>query len=54
MKLYYICDYCRELYKSQDVEGPDGSVEVLGVCLDCFEELGLAGEEHFTGLVHYH
>jgi hypothetical protein len=40
LKLYYICDCCREIYHNEDVEGPEGAAEVRGLCPDCQSELG--------------
>lgn len=52
MQLFYVCDYCREVYQSQEAEGPEGAIEIIGVCLDCLEELGLVDDASFAGLIH--
>lgn len=55
MKLLYVCDYCREIYHSQEVEGPQGSVELLGVCMDCLEDMELPGEGIYSAFIgQYH
>lgn len=41
MKIYHTCEYCRQIYNISDVEGPEGAIELNGICEDCSEELGL-------------
>ncbi|HWP98180.1 MAG TPA: hypothetical protein VN426_15140 [Syntrophomonadaceae bacterium] len=48
LRLYYICDCCREVYQDIEVEGPQGAVEVTGLCPDCGLELGIEGESNIT------
>lgn len=43
MRLYYICECCREIYRDYEVEGPQGAAEISGLCPDCQAELGLEG-----------
>ncbi len=39
MRVYSVCEYCQEVYDSYQVEGPDGLVELKGVCPTCQGEL---------------
>lgn len=42
MTIYYICEYCEQVFSTVETEGQDGSVEVKGICEDCAMEMGLA------------
>ncbi|MGI5922236.1 MAG: hypothetical protein ACOX6I_10930 [Syntrophomonadaceae bacterium] len=43
MKVYYTCDCCQQIFKTTEVEGPEGAVELKGTCTDCTREMGLDG-----------
>lgn len=40
MKLYFVCDCCREIYHDYEIEGPEGTAQFEGLCQDCQSELG--------------
>lgn len=41
MKIYYVCECCRQIFNDTEVEGPEGAVELKGTCPECSRELGL-------------
>ncbi len=41
MKIYHVCEYCRQIYSTVEVEGPEGAVQLYGTCDECASELGM-------------
>lgn len=41
MKIYHICEYCDLVFKTTEVDGQEGAIELKGTCDDCSSELGL-------------
>ncbi len=41
MKIYHVCEYCQQVYSTAEVEGPEGAVQLNGICEDCALELGM-------------
>lgn len=54
MKLYHICDCCRQIYQTSEIEGPEGALEVLGLCPECTLELGVEPVNQSSGMHFYH
>lgn len=40
MKIYHICEYCQQIYRTSEVQG-EGATELPGICEECSAELGL-------------
>ncbi len=41
MKIYYICEYCEQVFSVIESGEEEGAVEVKGICEDCAMEMGL-------------
>ncbi len=41
MTIYYICEYCEQVFSTVETDDQHGSVEVKGICEDCAMEMGL-------------
>lgn len=41
MRVYHICDCCQQIYHTEDIQGPEGAIELKGTCDDCIREMGL-------------
>ncbi|HZK43887.1 MAG TPA: hypothetical protein VFC73_06320 [Syntrophomonadaceae bacterium] len=39
MKIYHVCEFCDLVFKTTEVEGAEGAVELKGVCEGCASEL---------------
>ncbi|MGI5911276.1 MAG: hypothetical protein ACOX6E_01665 [Syntrophomonadaceae bacterium] len=39
MKIYHVCEYCQLVYFTEEVEGPEGAIQLNGTCEDCTLEL---------------
>lgn len=54
MTIYYICEYCEQVFSTVETEGQEGSVEVKGICEECAMEMGLleptsmGGKQYFN------
>jgi hypothetical protein len=48
MKIYHLCEYCQQIYSTDEVEGPEGAIQLNGTCEDCALELGM--NETFTNM----
>lgn len=53
MKIYHICEFCSQVFATSEVEGPDGAVELQGICDDCAGELGF-NEQPSLGSYYYY
>jgi len=53
MKVYYICEYCENVFDIMEAEGQEGAVEFRGICDECALELGLK-EIPFMQNQHYY
>ena len=53
MTIYYICEYCEEVFSTVETEGQDGSVEVKGICENCAMEMGLLEPASLGGKQYY-
>ncbi|MDD2585718.1 MAG: hypothetical protein PHT79_04230 [Syntrophomonadaceae bacterium] len=53
MKVYHTCDYCQMIYNISEVEGPEGAIEINGVCEECSQEIGL-NEPPISNIRHYY
>jgi hypothetical protein len=42
LKIYYICEYCEQVFSLVEAEGEEGEVQVQGMCDECALEMGLA------------
>lgn len=51
MNIYYICEYCEQVFSLVEVEGEEGEVHVQGICDECAMEMGLVSpnslSQHF-------
>ncbi|ABI67429.1 hypothetical protein Swol_0072 [Syntrophomonas wolfei subsp. wolfei str. Goettingen G311] len=53
MTIYYICEYCEQVFSTVETEGQDGSVEVKGICEECAMEMGLLEPTSLGGKQYY-
>lgn len=53
MKIYYICEYCEQIFSSSELEGGEGIVEVRGICDDCAMEIGMM-DDHASSSYYYY
>lgn len=53
MKIYHICEFCSQVFATSEVEGPEGAVELQGICDDCAGELGF-DEQPSLGSYYYY
>lgn len=42
MKIYHVCEICRQVFDTSEMEGYEGSMEMQGMCDDCSQEMGFA------------
>lgn len=51
VNIYYICEYCEQVFSLVEVEGEEGEVHVQGICDECAMEMGLVSpnslSQHF-------
>ena len=41
MKVYYVCEYCEEVFLVSEAGGPGGAISMQGICDDCAMEMGM-------------
>lgn len=51
MKVYYICEYCEQVFHVSESEGPEGAIGVNGICDECAVEMGMKED---TSIVNQH
>lgn len=45
MKIYHICECCELIFDIQEVDGPDGAIELKGICNECKAEMDFEQKE---------
>jgi len=53
MKVYYICEFCEQVFNETKVDGQEGSIALQGICDECASEMGL-NEVSTTGVSHFY
>lgn len=48
MKVYYICESCRDVFYEGKLGEEEGILTIDTMCPDCAEEMGQVGEMTFT------
>ncbi|MGI6452633.1 MAG: hypothetical protein ACOX0E_04000 [Syntrophomonadaceae bacterium] len=41
MKVYYVCEYCEQIFSIAETLGLEGALQLKGICDDCAVEMGL-------------
>jgi hypothetical protein len=54
LKIYYVCEWCQQIFNCSEVEGPDGAVELKGTCEECAREIGLDESVASVNSLHYY
>jgi len=49
VKIYYTCECCGRIFKSSEIEGQSGIVEIFDLCQECAEEIGIAQVQNQGG-----
>ncbi len=48
MKIYHTCECCQRVYKTSEIDGPSGAIELSDLCPECQQEIGLSSGQNLA------